>query len=155
MNSYPKSHLKAASALTVLLAIAIGTLPAKQEATIETPVSLEVTISESKSESLEVSALTLQDQMAPRNHWVHIKVKRGDNLARIFQRVNLQAADLQNIIDLGEDVASLRKILHDQEFSLLLDQSGRLLAIRYQKTAFETLLVERVEDNFATRWQTA
>ena len=155
MNSYPKSHLKAASALTVLLAIAIGTLPAKQEATIETPVSLEVTISESKSESPEVSALTLQDQMAPRNQWVHIKVKRGDNLARIFHRVNLPATDLQNIIGLGEDVASLRKILPGQEFSLQLDQSGRLLAIRYQKTALETLLVDRVEDSFAIRWETA
>ncbi|SVC59940.1 uncharacterized protein METZ01_LOCUS312794, partial [marine metagenome] len=155
VNSYPKSHLKAASALTILLAIAIGTLPAKQETTIETPVSLEVTISESKPEPPEVLALTLQDHMEPRNQWVHIKVKRGDNLARIFQRVNLQAADLQNIIDLGEDAVSLRKILPGQEFSLQLDQSGRLLAIRYQKTALETLLVDRVEDSFAIRWQTA
>ena len=60
MNSYPKSHLKVASALTVFLAIALGTLPAKQETTIETPISLEVTIPESKPESPEVSALTLK-----------------------------------------------------------------------------------------------
>ena len=155
MNSYPKSHLKAATALTVLLAIAIGTLPAKQQTPTEIPIPLDTTISKTELTSTVFPPLILQNQLAPHHHWIHIKVKRGDNLAQIFRRFNLPALDLQNIIDLGEDVTSLRKIIPGQELSIKLDQAGKLLGIRYHKTAFDTLLIHRIENRFVAQWQKA
>lgn len=153
MNSYPKSHLKTALALTALLAIVITALPARQETTTQIPISLEV----------DHPALTQEPDMAPllvhqpvpSSHWVHIEVKPGDNLARIFQKINLPAADLQNIIDLGRDVKSLRKILPGQELSFQISQEGRLISIRYKKNAFDTLLVERSDIGFTAAWEEA
>lgn len=156
MDTYPKSHLKAALGLAALLTVIIGTLPAKQDAAaIETPVSLDLAIPESQIQETAVAPLLLDEELAPKERWLHIKVKPGDNLARIFQRNSLSAADLQNIIDLGDDVKSLRKILPGQELSFQINQSGDLMGIKYKKSAFDTLLVDRNESGFSARWQAA
>ena len=153
MNTYPKSHLRAAIAITVLLAVVVMSLPAKQE--IETagvPLSLDL----ETAESGVVEPVPLVFEHATEtDRWVHIRVKSGDNLARIFQRINLPAADLQNIVDLGSDVASLKKILPGQEISFQINPDGQLLAIRYKKNAFETLQVDKSETGFAAYWQKA
>ena len=155
MNSYPTSHLKAASALTVILAIAIGALPNNQQSSIEVPIPLEIKVPESRVESPIVSTLPTPTQIPPDYKWVHIKVKSGDNLAQLFRKFNLPPADLQEIVDLGDDAASLRKIMPGQELSLKLDDGGMLIAIRYKKNAFDTLFVDRTETSFNARWQSA
>ena len=153
MNSYPTSHLKAASALTFILAIAVGTLPNKEQSSIDVPIPLEIIIPKLETDPPPLSTSTMESQIAPKYRWVHIKVERGDNLAQLFQKFNLPPAELQKIVDLGDDVASLRKIMPGQELSLQLDELGGLIAIKYQKNAFETLLVNRVGNGFSSHWQ--
>lgn len=155
MKSYPKTHLRVASVLVILLAVAIGALPAKQSTPTQTPVPLQLATPESKLKPPETTSMSLQ-QAVPDNHRrIHIKIETGDNLARIFQRVELPAADLQHIIDLGDEVVSLTKILPGQELSLQIDHSGKLLTVEYRPTAFDTLLVSREADGFKANWQTA
>lgn len=156
MTAYPKSHLKAAMALAVILAIVITALPAqqKQPDTIE-PVSLDVAIVTEPTPMPEIEPLLVQQQLQPESQWIHIRVKEGDNLARIFKRINLPAADLQNIIDLGKDVASLKKIIPGQELSFLIKPTGELESVRYKKNAFDTLYVDRQTNGFAARWEAA
>lgn len=155
MYTYPESHLKAALALAVILTVVITTLPAKQQSeTTEIPVSLEVQ-SLDKARKSDIAPLVLQEQAIEKDRWIHIRVKPGDNLARIFQRINLPAADLQNIIDLGDDVRSLRKILPGQELSFQINTEGQLLGVRYKKNAFNTLLVNRSKAGFVATWQEA
>lgn len=155
MKSYPKTHLRVASVLVILLAVAIGALPAKQSTPTQAPVPLQLATPESKLKPPETTSMSLQ-QAVPDNHrWIHIKIETGDNLARIFQRVELPASDLQHIIDLGDEVVSLTKILPGQELSLQIDHSGKLLTVEYRPTAFDTLLVSRDADGFKANWQTA
>ena len=152
MNTYPKSHIKAALSLAVLLAVVITPLPAHQgNDTRKVPVSLEVDQLVPNTAEETITPIIIHQQIRPQDRWIHIKVKPGDNLARIFQRINLPAADLQNIIDLGKEVASLRKILPGQELSFQIGQDGRLRGIRYKKNAFDTVLVDRSDVGFAAR----
>ena len=154
VNSYPTSHLKAAFALTVILAIAINVLPSKQQAFVDVPIPLEIAVPKPKPKTPSVSALTMGSHSIPAYEWIHIKVKRGDNLAQLFQEANLPPADLHKIVALGDDAASLRKIMPGQELSLQLNDEGILVAVQYRKNAFETLMVDRTENGFKVRWQT-
>ena len=157
MQSYPKSHMKAALLLSVFLTVVIKALPAHQsESQHEAPASL-------KLEPLEVAypasankPMAKQDQVKPSNsRWINLTIKPGDNLARIFQRNNLPAAELHNIVNLEKPVSTLRKILPGQKLGFKITDSGELLAIRYKKNAFDTLLIYKEGQNFVARWESA
>jgi murein DD-endopeptidase MepM/ murein hydrolase activator NlpD len=162
MNAYPRSHLKAAVALTALLAIVITGLPAYQQSGLpEMPVSLEVVSNDATPDfPLDLAAdRPISDEpeslTVATSRWVHMKVKSGDNLAKIFKKIDLPAADLQEIIDIGKDVSSLRKILPNQELSFQLSATGDLMTVKYKKNAFDSLLIDRNETGFAAHWESA
>jgi murein DD-endopeptidase MepM/ murein hydrolase activator NlpD len=152
MTAYPKSHLRAALCLAALLVLVINALPAQQQQSDQSePVSL--TVAQPVEPLEKAEPITLPETKA--SQWTHLKVKSGDNMARIFQRMKLPAADLQNIIDIGKEVAILRKILPDQELSFQIGASGELLAIKYKKNPFETLVIENSDQGFVANWEEA
>jgi murein DD-endopeptidase MepM/ murein hydrolase activator NlpD len=149
--------MKAALLLAAFLAIVITALPAHQSDSLpEAPVSLQLK-APGTPDSVSANAPPVkQEQMeASTSRWINLTIKQGDNLARIFQRNKLPAADLQNIVDLGKPVSSLRKILPGQELGFKITASGELLAIRYKKNAFDTLLIHRQDQNFVASWESA
>lgn len=153
MKSYPRSHLKAAIALTCLVAVIIVTLPGERdEALPESPVSLDLT-SVPKAEA--VTLPVIEAVRVPTANWREVTVRAGDNLALLFKRNRLPAADLQHILALGEPVQALKKILPGQTLGFQTAPSGRLLAVRYQKNAFDTLLIRRDGEAFSASWQSA
>jgi len=154
MTSYPRAYLKAAFALAAVLVIVITTLPAQQQALPTTPVSLEV-IPTVDTPSGDKEPREESPVLAPpsTSSWIHIEVESGDNLARIFQRMKLPAADLQNIIDLGQDVSSLTKILPGQELSLHLSASNELIGVEYKQNALDTLVISRIGKGFKADWK--
>ena len=160
MKTYPRSHIKLALLLAGLLLLVFATLPAFQQET-PAPVSLEV-----------VEEPTLEMPMTPLNaesgvvgvtesisvsriEWTRVVIKSGDNLARIFQRLKIPASDLQAIVDLGDEVKSLRKILPGQELAFHLSTAGELQSIRYQSSPFDTLHIDRTQDSFTATWEKA
>lgn len=158
MTIYPRAHLKAASVLAAVLVIVVATLPAQQQTLPSAPVSLKVTPkvdtpSGDKESAREASTILLASGPPSTSSWIHIEVESGDNLARIFQRMKLPAADLQNIIDLGQDVSSLTKILPGQELSLHLSATNKLISVEYKKNALETLVISRVGEGFKADWK--
>ena len=157
MRSYPKSHVKAALLLSVSLAIVITLLPVPHsESPYEATASLQQEIPEAISFTSVNKPLAKQDQMkAGSSRWINLTIKPGDNLARIFQRNNLPAVELQNIVNLGKPVSALKKILPGQKLGFKITPSGELLAIRYKKNAFDTLLIQRQGRNFLASWQSA
>ena len=163
MNTYPKSHLKAAALLAIVLTIVITALPAHEKPErFTTPVPLTVvketaqpTLSESASDAKPaalpaVLPAVLEEPIADR--WEKVRVKPGDNLAKIFQRLKLSPAVLQQIVDLGPEVSTLRKIMPGQELAFQLNLSGELLAIHYKKNVFDTLVISRREGRFSANW---
>ena len=157
MHSYPKSHVKAALLATAFLAIVITALPAHQsESPSEAPVSLQLEVA-GTANVVSVNELPVkQEQMeASNSRWINMTIQPGDNLARIFKRNKLPAADLQNIVNLGKPVSSLRKILPGQKLGFKITSSGELLAIQYKKNALDTLLIHRQNQSFVASWQSA
>ena len=155
MDSYPRSHLKAAIALAGLLAIVITALPAHQEDTVA-PKPVPLAVDPALLDEPIITEFQIElSKPRPSNQWIHIKVKNGDNLAKIFKRINLPAADLQNIIDIGSEVSSLRKILPGQELSFQISADGDLLGIKYRRNAFDTLLVHHQNNGFVANWEKA
>ena len=145
MHSYPKSHLKAALLLTAFLAIVITALPAHQSKSLsETPVSLQLKVADPEDYvSIKETPVKQEHIEVSNSHWINLIIQPGDNLARIFRRIKLPAADLQNIVDLGKPVSSLKKILPGQKLGFKVTSGGELLAIRYEKNALNTLLIHR------------
>jgi murein DD-endopeptidase MepM/ murein hydrolase activator NlpD len=159
MHTYPKSHVKAALLLSVLLTVVIAALPAHQgEILFKAPAPGQLETPEATDFSSVNKPVTKQEQervKASNSNWIKLTIKPGDNLARIFQRNKLPAAELQNIVNLGKPVSSLRKILPGQELGFKIAPNGELLAIRYKKNAFDTLLILREGRNFVASWESA
>ena len=157
MHSYPKSHVKAALLLSAVLVVVITALPTHQiESSHEAPASVQLGVAEANDSASVNKPLVKQQQMkASNSRWISLTIKPGDNLARIFQRKKLPAAELQNIVNLGKPVSSLRKILPGQKLSFKITSSGKLLAIRYKKDAFDTLLIHRQGPDFVASWESA
>lgn len=155
MEAYPKSHLKAAIMLTCMMALIVFTLPAHQNGDLsEHPVSLDLTPVPA-AEALPVSVTETESLSLPSTSWKEVTVEAGDNLALLFKRNGLRAADLQNILSLGEPVKALQKILPGQTLGFQTTSNGRLIAVSYKKNAFDTLLIQREGEKFHADWQSA
>ena len=86
--------------------------------------------------------------------WIHVEIKEGDNLTKVFRRVRLSSADLQAIIALGQDVAALGKIQPGQALSFQVEDNGTLMVVQYHKDALTTLRIARHEGSFVAAWET-
>lgn len=157
MHTYPKSHLKVALLLTAFLAIVITALPAHQsESLSEAPVSLQLKVADPEDYvSVNETPVKHEQIEVSNSHWINLIIQPGDNLARIFKRIKLPAADLQNIVDLGKPVSALKKILPGQKLGFKVTPGGELLAIRYEKNALNTLLIQRQDQSFVASWESA
>ncbi len=145
MTRYPQTHIRTAVLIAAMLAIVISALPARDDDEISrVPVIVSAPLPE-----LPAPALVEPEQEAKQEvDWQELTIKRGDSLARIFSRVGLSAADLQAIVDLGGDVASLRRIYPGSKLYLQIDEQGELVALRYSRNKLETLLVTREGPSF-------
>lgn len=164
MTQYPTTHLIAAASLAFALALVIIVMPKGSEAdATQEPVSLE------SVSAPEVAAADIQPAITPpssidpitapmqatNSHWEQVTVKSGDSLAKIFKRTGLSATDLHNILTLGKDVSILKKILPGQEIAFQLTSSGQLRTVKYEKDAFDTLVINKSADGFTAHWESA
>ena len=85
MHSYPKSHVKAALLLTVLLVVVITALPSHQgESISKAPVSLQLEVAEAADFVSVNEAPVKQEQIeASNSRWINITIQPGDSRAHI------------------------------------------------------------------------
>ena len=144
MTTYPKKHIKAAIALAAFLTIIITTLPAKESSKVSrVPISLSI-----KEVPASIPQDPIEEEIVPVIPWTTVRIRSGDNLSMIFKRMGLRAYELQAIVDIGADVSILRKIAVGNSLALQISPAGKLLALRYDKNALETLLVTKSGDEF-------
>jgi murein DD-endopeptidase MepM/ murein hydrolase activator NlpD len=79
--------------------------------------------------------------------WQSVMVKRGDSLARIFQRLNLSARDLHTIMTLGNETLVLKRLQPDQILQLHIDEN-QFKALKYGVDLVTTLYVVKTDDGF-------
>jgi murein DD-endopeptidase MepM/ murein hydrolase activator NlpD len=147
MSRYPKTHIKAAVALAAFLTVIITALPAQQTSEVaHLPISLSITPNQPKGHQTPDSID--EPEEIPTIPWVNVQIQSGDSLSTIFKKMGLKAAELQEIVDIGADVAVLRRIVPGKSVALQISPEGHLLGLRYEKDAFEKLNVTRSKDKF-------
>ena len=81
--------------------------------------------------------------------WIDIDIKRGDNMANIFQRRGLSPRDLHDILNSHELAPALKQLRPGQIISLQADD-GRLLALKFDLDLTQTLLVRKQAGSFTS-----
>jgi murein DD-endopeptidase MepM/ murein hydrolase activator NlpD len=79
-----------------------------------------------------------------------VKVRSGDNMGVIFQRLGLGTADL-HLIDQLAAADPLRMLKPGQELTFKLTQSGELQSLYYPHSLEQALKVNRREDGFVAK----
>ncbi|UPW19257.1 peptidoglycan DD-metalloendopeptidase family protein [Agarivorans sp. TSD2052] len=95
------------------------------------PLALSIPLSEMPSEPEHFYTLKRQT------------VKSGDSMALIFSRVGLSARTLYNIDQLGGEAKKLRTVHPGDTLDFYLDDQDRLVKLNYPQSKFETLVIER------------
>lgn len=86
----------------------------------------------------------------PRLKTRSVRVRRGDNMGVIFQRLGLDTAELHEIDQLAA-AEPLRRIKPGDELTFKLTPAGRLHSLDYPHSLEQTLRVNRTEQGFDAR----
>ena len=84
-----------------------------------------------------------------RSDWTDVKIKRGDNMAQIFNRRGLSPRDLHEILNSHELAPALKRLRPGQVVSLQTE-GGELSALRFDLDLTRTLLATKQADAFAS-----
>lgn len=80
--------------------------------------------------------------------WRTVTVAKGDNLAKIFQKVGLTPQDTYRVSKAGNDAKKLLKMMPGQDLSLLISGDGELKELRYPYSPTETLVMSSDAGSF-------
>lgn len=116
----------------------------------ESQIVLPITIPALSPSSVETT--NTPDNNVNEQQWITAIVKRGDSLASIFKRHQLDASELHTIMEVGDDTQRLRSVRPGQQFKLLLDQDNAIQKLVYEINQFESLTVDRDGDNFVSSY---
>ena len=75
-------------------------------------------------------------------------IKSGESLAVLFARLNLNPTVLHNLINTNEQTKSLGRLKIGDKISIGLDNNGEFSQLKLQKNEKETLIVNRVGNNY-------
>ena len=98
----------------------------------------------------EETILTNQDTVnavIPDN-WDSLKVRSGDNLSLIFDRMQISPTILHEIMSLGQDVAILKSLIPNHELRFQFEE-GKLEAMQYDVSLTDTLHITKLDSGFA------
>ena len=76
------------------------------------------------------------------------RVRAGDTLATIFERMSISARDLEAVVDSGPLGKILQRIHPDRELKFVVSQDRRLLKLSYAPDRLETFEFDRSGDGF-------
>ncbi len=98
----------------------------------------------------EENILTNQDTInavIPDN-WESLKVRSGDNLSLIFDRMHINPTVLHEIMSLGQDVAILKRLMPNHELRFQFED-GKLEAMQYDVSLTDTLHITKLDTGYA------
>jgi len=107
--------------------------------------TLPVTLTE-KTIALPVA---IDNTQTPVWHTMHVQL--GDTLASIFNQMGISTQEMHNIIDGNNEAKSLHSLHPGQEFAFRLDAKGQLDQMKYQASAYESIIIKRETDGFSTQ----
>jgi len=85
---------------------------------------------------------------AQQGDWHEVKVKRGDNLAVIFNRLGIPPRELQQVLQLGEPVKDLKNLYPGEMVRVRINDQHELLGLSHDTDPTHSLRVRRVGDSY-------
>lgn len=87
--------------------------------------------------------------------WQSLPIRRGDNLAKLFDRQGLTPQEVYRVSKAGKSAKKLLKLRPGDDLAIHTDADGALMAVRYQLSPTDTLFVEKqTNDRFGSRIET-
>ena len=113
-----------------------------KQADTKQQITIPLSIPEDTAQPEQISQVEEPDQ------WINFKVKSGDSLAYLFQKNQLHATELHQIMKLGGETRSLRKIKPGQHFRVRANEQQQIHELFYDVDKLESLHVKRTENGF-------
>jgi len=85
--------------------------------------------------------------------WKSESVRKGDNLSIIFKRIGLTPQQVYQVISLDENTKILKNLKPGEVLDYQLGADNELLALKYTIDIQKTLYIEKVEGQFASRFE--
>ncbi|WP_421260739.1 peptidoglycan DD-metalloendopeptidase family protein [Aeromonas jandaei] len=158
-NSLPHWHRKMVLILSIMIMM-LAAWPSEQAVATRVDengneIALRQQQEENSDDNLPQDDITtdaVQPATPPKPSYVtkHVKVRRGDNMGVIFQRLGLSTTDL-HLIDQLDDSNPLRMLQPGQELTFKLTEDGQLHSLYYPHSLEQALKVSRKDDTFVAR----
>jgi len=87
-------------------------------------------------------------------HWQKTRIKNGDSMARVFQRLKFSPTDLYQIISLGDATKILKKIKPGKYIQYATSSMGKLIALKYPINPLSTITITKNEDTWSSKTTT-
>ena len=154
-NSLPHWHRKMVLILSIMIMM-LAAWPSEQAvATRVDENGNEIALREPANDNAlndELTAEAAQPVTPPKPRYItkQVKVRRGDNMGVIFQRIGLSTTDL-HLIDQLDGSDPLRMLQPGQELTFKLTEQGELHSLYYPHSLEQALKVSRKDDSFVAR----
>ncbi|MBP6791428.1 peptidoglycan DD-metalloendopeptidase family protein [Aeromonas caviae] len=149
-NSLPHWHRKMVLILSIMVMM-LAAWPSEQAvATRVDDNDNELAVEQQVDEEAQLARAEPVTPPKPRYVTRQVKVRSGDNMGLIFQRLGLSTADL-HLIDQLEGTDTLRLLKPGQELTFKLTKGGELHSLYYPHSLEQALKVNRRDDGFVAR----
>ncbi len=154
-NALPHWHRKMVLILSIMIMM-LAAWPSEQAvATRVDENGNEIALREPANDNAlndELPAEAAQPVTPPKPRYItkQVKVRRGDNMGVIFQRIGLSTTDL-HLIDQLEGSDPLRMLQPGQELTFKLTEDGQLHSLDHPHSLEQALKVSRKEETFVAR----
>lgn len=178
IQSFPKTHLAAAVAISVVVGTALVLSPSADVEANRIAVPLEVealpssnqtpaTISEADTTTIaRASEESASDQTEyqvaaepnpvpdvelaaePVLDWQEFSVRSGDTLSALFRRAGFNDGLMLSVINGSGEATRLQRLYAGETLAFAVDEEGQLQSVRLDRNRLESLLIERGDDGF-------
>lgn len=152
IKALPKTHIALASAAVASMFFAMM-LPSEVQANrrpLPLPSELstdpQLALANIANPTFTEPALTTEDSID--TGWQELTVRKGDSLAKIFDRAGISASDMNDVLQSGPEAKLLKHIFPGQKLAFQTNEDGQLIALRYEETQLKSTQYSRDEDNF-------
>jgi murein DD-endopeptidase MepM/ murein hydrolase activator NlpD len=83
-----------------------------------------------------------------RDAWQELTVRKGDNLAKLFERAGISAAEMHEVLQSGPEGKALTRIFPGQKLAFQIGDDGQLMALRYEENQLNSTEYHRDDSNF-------
>ncbi len=109
-----------------------------------TPIITEPQTTTVKAPEIEAES-SIQEPETVEENWVRVKIRKGDSLSKIFERLNLSHKDAIAVAS-SENMKSLNYLTVGQELEIEIDSEQQFAGLKYQVNRLKSLVVSKDAD---------